>query len=134
MLKPTDHSAIVKLLDHPHASVTWIVRPILKDGKLDIERVARIVAVHPRDGAGRLRIGITDWWRLVDHPVYGKGYPSHYVASASGFGYDKITACLDGMTIAGFEVGDHCNGRGVPTPRELVNREGLHVFGADFPL
>ena len=120
-------SDVVKMLDHPRASITWIARPVQKeDGTLTIERLARVAVVYPRDGAGRLRMIVTDWGKLDEQHT-----PAHYQSSANGFGYDKLTAAMDGCTIGGFEVGDHCNGRGVPTPGELVRRENWHVFGSD---
>jgi hypothetical protein len=122
-------SAVVAMMDHPRASTTWIARAIIgKNGQPEIERLTRIVWIPPRDGAGRLRVCVTDWNQRDAH-----GDPSHYIAAASGFGYDKLTAALDGCTIGGFKVGDHCNGDGLPTPRELVQREGWAVFGDYFP-
>lgn len=127
MSKQAGVSDVVKILNHDRVSVTWIARAVLlPDGKPGIERIARVAVVYPKDGAGRLRMAVTDWSKRST-----TGEPSHYVSSANGCGYDKLTAALDGCTLGGFEVGDHCNGRGVPTPGELVRREGWEVFGSD---
>lgn len=127
-LPPSYLSQIVAILDHPRVSVTWIARAILApDGTPKIERLARVAVVYPRDGAGRLRMAVTDWG-IPGADVNG---PAQYIGAASGFGYDKLTAAMVGMTIGGFEVGDHCDSEGRPTPGQLVAREGWSVFGSD---
>ena len=42
-----------------------------------------------------------------------KGYygPDKQAARAGGYGYDKFTACISGMTIAGVKITDHCGER-----------------------
>lgn len=125
MSRPASTADIMKILDHDRCETTWIARAVLRsDGTPRIERIARVAVVYPRDGAGRLRMAVTDWGKLDAH-----GSPAQYVSAVSGFGYDKLTAALDGCTLGGFEVGDHCNSRGAPTPGELVAREGWSVFG-----
>lgn len=114
-----------KLMDHKRHETTWVLAPVLRDGKPEIEMVARIVCVYPADGAGRLRVAVTDWRKRDD------GDPAHYMASAGGYGYDKRTACLDGCTVGGFTLGDHCDSNGDPTLSILCHREGWMIIGND---
>lgn len=48
-----------------------------------------------------------------------KGYygPRHQAARAGGYGYDKFTACVSGMTIAGVPITNHCGERAKPKRR-----------------
>ena len=118
-----DLSVIVKLLDHPRAVTSWILRPALDaSGAPVIVTVARIVKVYPRDGAGTLRVAVTDW----GHD--GNGNPAHYIGKAGGYGYDKLTAALAGATVAGIELGDHCDHAGRPTLDRVVNDNGYRQF------
>lgn len=129
MNKQASIADIVKILDHDRVSVTWIVRPILNaDGSPGIERIARVAVVYPKDGAGRLRMAVTDWG--LDGAHHGRD-PGQFVTSCTGFGYDKLTAAIAGCTVGGVEVGDHCDSAGRPTVGEMVRREGWHVFGSD---
>lgn len=122
--KPTapDLADIVKILDHERTRVGWLVQVV--DGK--IERRTRIAVQYPRDGAGRLRVAVTDW-------TGRDGDPIQFIGTAGGYGYDKLTAALDGATIGGVVVGDH-GGRGDdsrPTWRALIDglrREGTWDF------
>lgn len=126
MNKQANVSDICKILDHERAVITWVVRPILNpDGTPGIELLTRIAVVYPRDGAGRLRMAVTDW----GYPGADVNGPRQFVTHATGFGYDKLTASLEGCTIGGIEVGDHCDSAGRPTAGELCRREGWHVFG-----
>lgn len=113
----TDLSAIVKILDHDRTRIRWIVCAVIdKDGKPRIERLTRIAVQYPRDGAGRLRVCVSDWrGRSKD------GDPRHFIGSASGFGYDKTTAAMCGSTVGGVEVGDHCDHKGRPTLDALID-------------
>lgn len=119
---------VVELLNHKRAEITWLCRPgVRDDGQPCIVRMARIVAVYPIDGAGRLRVAVTDWGES------GNGDPVHFYATASGCGYDKLTAAIDGCTLGGIKVGDHCNRDGFPTwknvPR-VKEAEGWEFIGA----
>lgn len=64
--------------------------------------------------------------------IYAKGAdnPDNYpkpaqVGSAGGYGYDKLTAALSGLTVDGIELTDHCGER-LPLP------EDKEVFPRDF--
>lgn len=129
MNKNASIADILKILDHDRASVNWIVRPyIAADGTAKIERIARVVCVYPRNGAGRLRVAVTDWG--TDGSRNGAA-TAHFVTSASGWGYDKLTAALAGCTVGGVELGDHCDGAGRPTVGALVASHDWEVFGRD---
>jgi hypothetical protein len=54
-----------------------------------------IKIAHPADGAGRLTV------ILHEHGLEPQ------VGSASGCGYDKVSAAIDGMTFAGMTLTDH---------------------------
>lgn len=60
---------------------------------------ARILVAYPKDGAGRLTVYIVDGFG--DTFTTQKG-------TAGGYGYDKLTAALSGMTIDGHSLSDHC--------------------------
>ncbi len=62
---------------------------------------AIVEVVYPRDGAGRLRVLVCDRFGDKCEPQAG---------SAGGYGYDKLTAALAGMTIDGYTMADHCGG------------------------
>jgi len=113
------------LLNHDRARTSWICRAGLSsDGKPEICRIARIVVVPPRDGAGRLYVGVTDWG--TDGTAHS---PVHFVNMATGYGYDKRTAALEGATVGGFTLGNHCNRNGCLTLSALCNREGWEEIG-----
>ena len=106
------------LLDHKRAEISWIVRAGMTDTadgrRLRVIRMARIVVVRPQDGAGRLRVAVTDWGKD------GCGPSRHGYAAASGHGYDKLTAALAGCTVGGVELGDHSDHVGRPTLRDVI--------------
>lgn len=60
---------------------------------------ARVLTAYPKDGAGRLTVYIVDGFG--DHYTTQKG-------TAGGYGYDKKTAALSGLTVDGHEITDHC--------------------------
>ena len=62
-------------------------------------KYARILVAYPRDGAGSLTAYIADG--------FGDRFYSQKGA-AGGYGYDKLTAALSGMTIDGHKLTDHC--------------------------
>lgn len=120
----TDLSRVSSILNHDRAETTWIARAVLVDGVPTIERIARIVLVWPRDGAGRLRACVTDWGKRNAH-----GEPAQYVAHVTGWGYDKRSAVLSDCTVGGVELGDHCDGTGRPLLRDLARAQGWEIFG-----
>ena len=127
-MRKTAFEYVCDLLNHPRAEVTWLCRPGVDDnGNPRIIRMARIIRVPPRDGAGRLRVGVTDWGES------GNGEPAHYYGSASGYGYDKTAAALDGCTLGGVKVGNHSNRDGAPVWNQVANRvkrnEGWEFIG-----
>jgi hypothetical protein len=116
------------LLNHPRAEISHVLRAELRDdGTPFINQIARLVTVYPRDGAGRLYVGLTVW-----------GYDSggghvettHEVGHASGYGYDKLTAAMAGMRLRGTELGDHSDHKGRPTLTEALRAMGAARFGS----
>lgn len=70
---------------------------------------ARILTAYPKDGAGRLTVYIVD------------GFGGRYTTqkgTAGGYGYDKKTAALSGLTIDGHKITDYC-GQDVTSARLL---------------
>lgn len=64
---------------------------IMKDG----EMVGKIKIAFPKDGAGTLRLFL---WDFGEHIQMG---------TAGGYGYDKISAALRGMSFKGIVLQDH---------------------------
>ena len=113
-------SAVSAILNHDRASTSWVAR-VGADGK--IERIARIVYVWPRDGAGTMKCAVTDWGKRTP-----TGEPTHYVAKAGGFGYDKAAQALAGATIGGVVLGDHCDPNGGQTLQDTCRANGWELF------
>ena len=114
-------STVRAIMDHKRAETAWIVRAVLDSaGAPKIEKLARIVRVAPVDGMGRLRVVVTDW---------NAGECDHYAGSASGCGYDKMTAALSGCKVGGVELGDHCDSAGRPTLSDLCRTHGWEQIG-----
>ena len=67
------------------------------------EHVATVRVAYPADGAGRLRVFV---W---SDDAEGKANRIQ-AGSATGYGYDKLSAAMHGMTIAGVRL--DCNGTG----------------------
>lgn len=116
-MNTTDTSKVAKILNHNRAETHRVLR--VKDGQID--EVARVMVIYPSDGAGRLRVCVTDWTQNDDKRT-------HWIDSASGYGYDKLAAALSGATVGGFELGDHCDPKGRPTLNALCQREGWRYF------
>lgn len=120
-----DIASVCKILGHDRVIECWVLRPVLdSDGKPAIEKVARIAWVYPRDGAGTLRVAVTDW-ALGG----GRDLPLQYIGKAGGYGYDKRTAALAGAIVGGVELGDHCNSEGHPQLSTLARQYGWTVIG-----
>ena len=117
--KATDKQ-IATMMHHDRAQTSWVVYATSDtEGNPHIAQIARIITVYPKDGAGRLRVLISDWgpfWK--DEPV------RHQYGWAGGYGYNKLDAATDGMTI-GFKVMDH-DGRSL---RDTVRKMGFRMFG-----
>ena len=64
---------------------------ILKNG----EYVGKIQVAYPKDGAGTLRAFLWDFGSEVQ------------MGTAGGYGYDKLSAALQGMTFQGLVLQDH---------------------------
>lgn len=100
--KTPTNAQVCAILDHDRCSVGWLLAAYVDAaGRPRIERITRIGRVPPRDGAGRLRVVCTDWTRPATED------PIQFVGAASGYGYDKTAAALDGASIAGRVVTDH---------------------------
>lgn len=112
---------------HPRMeeSRMWRVR-IGDDGKLRSDCLFAVIVTYPRDGMGRLAVGIAD---------YTIPYPSedgYWYGTASGCGYNKVTGATIGGKIMGVELGDDCDYKGRPTLKAFVDslRFGEHDNGA----
>lgn len=74
------------------------------------EHVATVRFMYPRDGAGRLQALIADW--KAKRPAADNGEPDFETwtpwqyGAANGYGYDKHTAAVSGMTVAGYKLRD----------------------------
>lgn len=114
---------VAAILNHDRTRVAWVCAVV--DGK--IAKIARILTRYPRDGAGRLTVCVSDWGPTGQ----SDGGPKHYIGHAGGFGYDKFTACTEGATVGGIELGDHCDHKGRPILREVCRANGWEVIGDD---
>ncbi len=63
------------------------------------EGYAVINIAYPKDGAGRLTVYVVDAFGETRTCERGQ---------ASGFGYDKVTAALRGLSVDGVKFTDHC--------------------------
>jgi hypothetical protein len=110
------------LLNHPRAEVSHILRAELDtNGRPFINQVARLVVVYPRDGAGRMYVGLTTW-------ADGTHETIHQVDSATGYGYDKLTAAMSGMVLCGIELGDHSDHKGRPILRDALRTLDASIY------
>ena len=125
-------SAIRAVLDHDRARTSWVVRAGLDPlGAPVVIKLARVVYVYPRDGAGRLTVCVTDWGH--DGAQYP---PAQYIGRAAGCGYNKAVAALAGATVGGIELFDHCAGPRAAdgsyvghTLADVAHRYGWEVLG-----
>lgn len=79
-----------KILDSPALSRARAI-VILKDGEVK----GTIRVAYPKGGAGTLRV-----------VLHESGFDPQ-IGSASGYGYDKLSAALRGMVFGGIELQDH---------------------------
>lgn len=70
------------------------------------EHVGTVRLSWPRDGAGRLTALAADWTRTKPDDVEFRQWTRWQYGTATGCGYDKATAALSGMTIAGITIHD----------------------------
>lgn len=64
------------------------------------EYVGKILCRYPKDGMGRMDVFLWDWTQP------GEAQPIQH-SYASGCGYDKLAAAMDGMTFGGIVLKDH---------------------------
>ena len=116
--KATDKQ-IVTMMNHDRAQTSWVVRAKVDVyGRPSIAQIARIITVRPKDGAGRLRILVSDWG------PEGNDRVQHQYGWAGGYGYNKLDAATDGMAIGG-KLMDH----GGHNLRDTVREMGFRMFG-----
>lgn len=92
-MKITKNTRPFDFTNHPRCRTSYVVRNG-SDGVPEV--VATILEVPPTSGGG------APWVALVDHQ-HPDG-PKSYTGSASGFGYDKFKAVVDGMTVGGHVI------------------------------
>jgi len=107
-------AAVIRLLDHPRAQVSWVCRA--ENGV--IIRMARLVSVAT---AAQIRVLVQDWGPDGNSAVH------NFLGAAGGYGYDRTTAALAGATVGGATVGDHCGEN--PTLGVLAASQGWQVIG-----
>ena len=97
--------------EHKEARVDTVLRYLDDNGDLtQPQTVARIVYVPCAYRRQTYTVEVYDWGEQ------GDSYPPNIQrGSARGYGYDKRTAALCGLTVAGVEMGDHCDPKGRPT-------------------
>jgi len=124
MARKTAFDRVVDLLNHKRAECSWLCRAAIVDGKPRLIRMARMVRVYPVDGAGTLRVAVTDWGRDGDGPA------AHHYGTANGYGYDKTAAAMGGASCGGVIVGDHSNRDGAPTWDRVGRDDGWEWIGS----
>jgi hypothetical protein len=107
-------AAVVRLLDHPRAQVSWVCRA---EGD-KIVRMARLVSVTTN---AKTRVLVQDWG------PDGNSAVSNYIGAAGGYGYDRMAAALSGATVGGATVGNHCEEN--PTLGAVASAQGWQVIG-----
>ena len=70
------------------------------------EQVGTVRVHYPRDGAGKLVAFAADWTKEMPAGVDFKDWTRWQYGWSTGYGYDKRTAALGGMTIAGVTLAD----------------------------
>lgn len=80
-------------------SVYAILMPA-KDMTVGKKMAGKVLVHYPADGMGRLTVNLYDWSNSAGISEVGYG-------SASGCGYDKITAAMAGLKFADHVLEDH---------------------------
>ena len=123
MSKATDKQTerALKVRDHENSQHTVIcVAELDSDGKPVIRQLASIYVLHSATG-GRVRAAIYDPARDREN--------RWQFGEASGYGYDKLASAIEGMTINGKAIGDHCDGKKRPTVRQMCDLYGWEIIG-----
>lgn len=98
------------LRDHPEARVDSVIRYRDVDGNVTTPKVvARIVYVPCSRKRSTYRVQVYDWGE------HGDAFFGAQDGRARGYGYDRRTAAMAGLVVAGVELGDHCDAQGRPT-------------------
>lgn len=88
----------------------------------------KVIVLYPNDGAGLLRVQLTDWTDERKGDAVKQ-------ASASGYGYDKVQAAMSQLEFAGRKIYDHSeimeNGERSPYRdwRDQLESMGYKTFG-----
>lgn len=115
-----------KMRQHPRVEESRMWRVTIgDDGKLKQDCLFAVLVTYPRDGAGRLAVGIADY--TIPYPAED-GY---WYGTAGGCGYDKVTAAAQDAVVMGVELGDQCDYKGRPTLKAFIDslRFGEHDGG-----
>lgn len=125
-MKNTDWLTVDKMRQHPRKEEgrLWKVERNPDTGNLDKTCLFSVVVNYPRDGAGRLKVGVSDWSTPYPHDN------SHWYGWAGGYGYDKLTAALCDAVVMGQELGDHSDHKNRPTLKAFVDSL---VYGTKSP-
>ena len=91
---------------------------IVLDAQNGNKVAGKILVAYPKDGAGVLRAALWDWTPAESRDVQN--------GRATGYGYDKLSAAIDGMT---FGTGDReftldCDGTGIESARAQFEAHG----------
>lgn len=111
-------------LNHPRAVVSWFVRAVPDSGNATgarIIKVARVVHIPPGKGGSTTLLMVQDWG------MDGDNYPPHnYMQRASGWGYDRTKAAMEGATVGGVKLD------GWRSPEDHARRigNGLEYIGS----
>lgn len=77
---------------------------VLRDGK----HIGTVRIYFPKDGAGRLSAFLADWTLEMPEDLATRNDWSRWQYGwANGYGYDKKSAALGGMTLAGVTLQDN---------------------------
>ena len=112
--------------DHERARDSWVLA--ICGGH--IVNVARITVLRDKSNVGRLRVAVSDYRPGgVDTSL---PETVHFIGSANGGGYDKLTAAMAGATIGGEVLSDHCDPDGHDRLQLLCDKRGWYLATATF--